>query len=111
MAKKNVDLIIFPTSIGDAYLKDKLITLKSEKKMWKTVIQANSLMNNVPVVVANRIGEEKSFKTKIRFWGNSFVTNQSGEIVANMGKKQEILEYPININDKKIHRKIWGFLD
>ena len=44
-------------------------------------MQANSLMYNIPIVAVNRIGVESSTSRKIRFWGSSFVTNHSGQII------------------------------
>ena len=67
--QNKADLIVFPTSIGTAYQKNKIISLKNEKKMWRMVMQANSLMYNIPIVVVNRIGVESSINRKIRFWG------------------------------------------
>ena len=49
-------MIICPTAIGTCVSKLKKIQIANEKSKWENVIEANSLMNNIPVVVANRIG-------------------------------------------------------
>ena len=51
LSKKNADLILCPTSIGSAYNDKKRISLSNEKKKWRNVIVANSLMINTPIVV------------------------------------------------------------
>lgn len=48
--------------------------------------------NMIPIVASNRIGVEKSGKTAIKFFGNSFVTNEIGEVCGIAGdNKQEII--------------------
>jgi N-carbamoylputrescine amidase len=44
-------------------------------------IQGHSAANGVPIAVANRIGKEK----KIDFYGGSFITNNRGAVVRQVG--------------------------
>ena len=110
LVQNKADLIVFPTSIGTAYQKNKIISLKNEKKMWRMVMQANSLMYNIPIVVVNRIGVESSTNRKIRFWGSSFVTNHSGQIIHELKSKSGVMNCEINTKERKIHQKKWGFI-
>ena len=73
-------------------------------------MQANSLMYNIPIVVVNRIGVESSTSRKIRFWGSSFVTNHSGQIVHDLKSKSGVMSCEINTKERKIHQKKWGFI-
>ena len=102
---------MFPTSIGTAYQKNKIISLKNEKKMWKMVMQANSLMYNIPIVVVNRAGVESSIDRKIRFWGSSFITNYSGQIIQDLKSKSGVMSCEIDTKERKIHQKKWGFIE
>ena len=77
--------------------------------MWKTVIQANSLMNNIPIVVINRIGVEKDSTRKIHFWGNSFITNADGYIVKEAKGSSEVLRHTFDIIDRQKSIKKWNF--
>lgn len=45
---------------------------------WKTIVKANSLLNGVYSVAVNRVGVEDG----ITFFGNSFVVDPNGQIVA-----------------------------
>jgi len=104
------DIIFCPTSIGYAYSNNKKISLINEKEMWIKVIQSNSLMNNIPVIVANRMGKEIAGNKNIIFWGSSFMTNSDGQIIAKAGKTSMILKKTINLLDRKKSIKKWGFI-
>ena len=110
LAMNKADLILFPTSIGTAYRNNKIISLKSEQKMWRMIMQSHSLIYNLPIVVANRIGIESSLNRKISFWGSSFITNHSGEIIQNLKNKPGVMRCQINTKDRHIHQKKWGFI-
>ena len=103
------DIIFCPTSIGYTYINNKKISLSTEKEMWLKIIQANSLMNNIPVVVANRIGKETSGNKTISFWGSSFITNSDGQIIAKAGKSTSLVNGTITLLDRKKSIKKWGF--
>ena len=74
-------------------------------------MQANSLMYNTPIVVVNRIGVESSINRKIRFWGSSFITNHSGQIIQNLKNKSGVMTCEIDTEERKIHQKKWGFIE
>ena len=110
LTKNGADLIICPTSIGWTYFNNKMINLKNEKNKWEMVIRSNSLMNNVPVIVANRTGIEKAFNHKINFWGSSFVTNSHGDIIAQAKNKNQYLKISLNLKEKCVAEKYWNFI-
>ena len=110
LCKLGAEIILCPTSIGNTYVNKKKITLSNEKKMWTNVIQANSLMNNIPVVIANRIGKETDGIKSIFFWGSSFITNSDGKVVAKTSSKKGFLKKTINLLDRKKSIKKWGFI-
>ena len=103
------DIILCPTSIGNTYVKKKKLTLANEKKMWKSVIQSNSLMNNIPVVIANRIGKESTANRSISFWGSSFITNADGVTIAESSGKEGFLRAKIDLSYRRKSIKKWGF--
>ena len=110
LAKNGADLIVCPTSIGWAYYNNKMISLKDEKKKWKMVIQSNSLMNNIPIIVSNRTGIEKSSNHKISFWGSSFITDSHGNIIAQAKNKTQFLKITLNLKEKHKAQKYWNFI-
>jgi N-carbamoylputrescine amidase len=109
LLKKNVDLILCPTSIGFAYSNDKKISLPDEKHKWLKTITSNSFMINTPVVVTNRIGVEYDRSRKIRFWGNSFITNANGDIEYKSDNKKVLHKHTIDLSKNKKFRELWNF--
>lgn len=77
MALAGAELVVMPTAIGsEPEFPD------GESYMhWVRVIQGHSAANGIPVCVANRIGQEK----KIEFYGGSFITNNKGAIMTQVG--------------------------
>ena len=64
-------------------------------------MQGHAACNIVPVVAANRIGEEKVLPSKenagqsssLIFYGSSFVTDATGEIVMQAERDKEMIVY------------------
>ena len=107
--KLGADLILCPTAIGKTYINKKLISLPNEKLKWKMVIQANSLMNNIPVVIANRIGNENRKNRRINFWGSSFITNAHGDIIAEALDQEKIIKKTIDLSHRRQAIQKWLF--
>ena len=107
--KLGADLILCPTAIGKTYIDKKLISLPDEKLKWKMVIQANSLMNNIPVVVANRVGSEGKKNRHINFWGSSFITNADGDIIAEALDKAKVIKCTIDLSYRRKAIQKWLF--
>ena len=111
LKKKDVNLIICPTAIGTCFHKSKKIQITNEKKKWINVIEANSLMNNIPVVVANRIGTEQQKDSSIKFWGSSFITDAHGTSLKRCKLKQDIIKYRFYKKEQISIKKMWNFQD
>ena len=111
LKKKDVNLIICPTAIGTCFHKNKKIQITNEKKKWINVIEANSLMNNIPVVIANRIGTEQQKDTSIKFWGSSFITDAHGTSLRKCKLRQEIIKYRFYKKEQISIKKMWNFKD
>ena len=111
LKKKDVNLIICPTAIGTCFHKSKKIQITNEKKKWINVIEANSLMNNIPVVVANRIGIEQQKDSSIKFWGSSFITDAHGTSLKRCKSKEDIIKYRFYKKEQISIKKMWNFQD
>jgi N-carbamoylputrescine amidase len=109
LKKKDVNLIICPTAIGTCFYKNEKIQIANEKKKWINVIEANSLMNNIPIVVANRIGTEQQKDSSIKFWGSSFITDAHGTSLKRCKLKQGIIKYRFYKKDQISIKKMWNF--
>jgi N-carbamoylputrescine amidase len=81
LALNGADFIVMPTAIGD----EPDYPNNESYLHWARTIQGHSAANGVPIIVANRIGRERFGKTKIDFYGGSFITDGKGGIVAQVG--------------------------
>ncbi len=111
LKQKNVNLIICPTAIGTCTHNGEKKEIEGEKSKWLEVIKSNSLMNNIPIVIANRIGKESSKFSNINFWGTSFMTDASGTILRKCSSKPDVLSHCYRIDEQISAKKMWNVID
>jgi len=112
MTLKGADMLIYPTAIG-WFDEDSKKEKRRQLDAWITIQRSHAIANGVPVVACNRVGFEKDsagVMDGIRFWGNSFVCDPQGEMIAKAGKKACILYAEIDSERTKEVRDIWPFL-
>ena len=109
LKKKNVNLIICPTAIGTCFYRNEKIQITDEKEKWNNVIEANSLMNNIPVAIVNRIGVECQKDKSIKFWGSSFITNAHGTTLKKCNSKEAVIKHKFHIKEQISIKKMWNF--
>lgn len=103
---KGAEIIFYPTAIGS----EPEIGLDS-KEHWQRVQMGHAATNTVPVVVANRIGEEVSQSCSLTFYGSSFITDYTGAKIAEASRdKQEILYADFDLEENAAQREYWGLL-
>src|SRR3954464_6847081 len=71
------EILLFPTAIGTEPYDPDLDT----SRMWRRAMTGHAVSNVVPVVAANRIGDECG---QI-FYGHSFICDERGDILAELG--------------------------
>lgn len=112
LALMGADIILYPTAIGS----EPILEVDSSGH-WMRTMQGHSAANIVPVVAANRIGQESvepcedngGQKSSLTFYGNSFMTDETGEIIAHAGKdKEEIIYAEYDFEENKKLRASWG---
>lgn len=100
------EIIFYPTAIGS----EPEIELDS-KEHWQRVQMGHAATNTVPVVVANRFGEEKGASCTLNFYGSSFITDYTGQKIAEASRdKEEILYGSFNLEENAKQREYWGLL-
>ena len=112
MTLKGAELLIYPTAIG-WFDEDSKEEQSRQLDSWITIQRSHAIANGIPVLSCNRVGFEKDSSEVmdgIRFWGNSFVCDPQGELIAQAGSEEEILYADINHNRTKEVRDIWPFL-
>jgi N-carbamoylputrescine amidase len=113
MTLKGAEMLIYPTAIGwfDEDSKEEQIR---QLDSWITIQRSHAIANGIPVVSCNRVGFEKDHSgvlDGIRFWGNSFVCDPQGELIAHANHQEETILYAtINKERTKEVRDIWPFL-
>ena len=80
MALMGAELLFYPTAIGSEPHDPGLDT----RRLWRRAMQGHAIANVMPVIAANRIGEEDGQL----FYGTSFITDEWGDIVAELGDSE-----------------------
>lgn len=100
------EIIFYPTAIGS----EPEIGLDS-KEHWQRVQMGHAATNTVPVVVANRIGEEVGESCSLTFYGSSFITDYTGAKIAEASReKEEIIYADFDLDENQKQREYWGLL-
>lgn len=112
MALMGADILLYPTAIGS----EPIIECDSMPH-WRRCMQGHAAANVVPVIAANRIGEEKVLPTKennqqssaLIFYGSSFITDETGDILEQADRESEtILIHTFDLQEINKLRMSWG---
>jgi N-carbamoylputrescine amidase len=105
-ALSGAQLLFYPTAIGwqfdvggdeDA----------AQHDAWETMQRAHAIANGIFVVVVNRVGREGG----IRFWGQSFVADPFGRVLARASAdEEEVLVVECDLAEIERVRRHWPFL-
>jgi N-carbamoylputrescine amidase len=104
-ALKGAEILFYPTAIG--WLKTEKAELGVAQHCgWETVQRGHAVANGCFVAAVNRVGTEEDSE----FWGQTFVVNPYGQIVAKASEDQEeVLIVPVNTQEVEDFRRIWPF--
>lgn len=104
-AMQGADILLYPTAIG--WLRSEKAELgKAQHCAWETVQRGHAVANGCYVAAVNRVGVEEESE----FWGQSFVANPYGEIVARgSATTEEVMIVPCDLNAVEEFRRIWPF--
>lgn len=101
------ELLLYPTAIGSEPQDASLDSLPH----WRRCLQGHAAANMVPVAVSNRVGAEqaKTWDGEITFYGSSFLTDHTGEVVATAGKTdREVIFHTFELAAISRDRRLWG---
>lgn len=104
LALMGAELIFYPTAIGS----EPEIEIDS-KAHWQRVQQGHAAANIVPVIAANRTGVELGESCTLTFYGSSFMSDETGEIMVEASRDREEIIY-VSYDLQKIAklREYWG---
>ena len=79
---------------------------------WRTIQRSHAIANGVFVAAVNRVGFEGTRPTSgLEFWGNSFVADPFGQVIAEAGAdKEETLIVECDLRRMEEVRRNWPFL-
>lgn len=99
-------ILFYPTAIG--WLPEEKAALgRAQHNAWETVQRGHGVANGCYVAATNRVGTEG----RTQFWGQSFVSDPYGEIVARASaEKEEVLLADCDLAKQREFRRIWPFL-
>ena len=112
LALLGVDIILYPTAIGS-----EPILGGDSSGHWMRTMQGHSAANIIPVVAANRYGLEEvepteengGQKSSLNFYGTSFMTEETGDIIKKAGRDtEEILISGYDFEMLRSKRLEWG---
>jgi N-carbamoylputrescine amidase len=99
---EGAEVLFFPTAIGSEPHDPALDT----RRLWVRAMVGHAVSNVVPVVAANRVGTENGQA----FYGNSFICNERGDILAEMGTEEEgVIVATLDLDAAARHRAAFGF--
>ena len=102
MMLMGAQVLFYPTAIGSEPHDEGLDTAR----LWRRAMVGHAVSNVVPVVAANRIGNEHG---QI-FYGTSFITDERGDILAELGRDEEgVITATLDLDRVKRHRAAFGF--
>ena len=110
-AMHGAEILFYPTAIG-WHPKEKAEFGKKQYGAWELIQRSHGVANGCYIAVPNRVGHETPIKGDgIEFWGQSFVSGTSGEILAQAGpKNEEVLIVPVDLANVDVTRTHWPFL-
>ncbi len=112
LAVQGAEMILYPTAIGS----EPILECDSMPH-WRRCMQGHAGSNLLPVVAANRIGletvtpckENSMQESSLCFYGSSFITDETGEIVASASRdKEEVLVATFDLDQVAENRLSWG---
>ena len=112
MAVKGAELLFYPTAIGS----EPILEVDSMPH-WRRCMQGHSACNLMPVIAANRVGletvepcaENGNQSSSLWFYGSSFITDGTGELVTSMDRDSEgVITASFDLDALAEDRLSWG---
>jgi len=110
-ALQGAEILFYPTAIG-WHPKEKPKYGARQHDAWELIQRSHAVANGCYVAVSNRVGLERpAGGDGLEFWGQSFVADTSGQILAKASmNKEEVLVVPVDLGKVDITRTHWPFL-
>nr|WP_303840594.1 N-carbamoylputrescine amidase [Selenomonas ruminantium] len=112
MALQGAEILLYPTAIGSEPILE-----TDSMPHWRRCMQGHAGSNLVPVMAANRIGVERvepcaengGQSSSLNFYGSSFITDNTGAIIAEASRTDEqVLTAAFDLDQYAKDRLSWG---
>lgn len=112
MVLQGAQMLLYPTAIGSEPIID-----CDSMPHWRRCMQGHAAANVVPVIAANRVGEEKvepvrdnnNQSSSLVFYGSSFISDETGEILQDAGRTEEkVILQTFDLDAVEEMRFSWG---
>ncbi len=102
MALLGAEVLLYPTAIGSEPISE-----EDTCDPWQRAMIGHAVSNAMPVAAANRIGVEPD---GVVFYGASFVANERGDKIAELGRTDEgVVTATFDLDALRRRRAAWGF--
>ena len=106
VALGGAQVLFYPTAIGWQFDEGEAVD-RAQHDAWETVQRGHAIANGVFVAAVNRVGREEG----IRFWGQSFVADPFGRVLARASAdREETLHVDCDLARIEEVRRNWPFL-
>jgi N-carbamoylputrescine amidase len=104
LALEGADLLLYPTAIGS----EPTLPVDSQKH-WQNAMIGHAAANLIPVIAANRIGQETYGSHTMNFYGSSFITDQQGVILQQLNRTEPgFIKQTFDLKALEKYRYAWG---
>ena len=104
MALMGAEILFYPTAIGT----EPILQIDSQPH-WQRCMQGHAAANIIPLVASNRVGTEIQDNSSMTFYGSSFISGPTGEIVKQMDRTEEgVIVAEFDLDEIRDKRQSWG---
>jgi N-carbamoylputrescine amidase len=108
-AMQGASILFYPTAIG-WHPHEKAQHGAAQLDAWRTIQRSHAIANGIYVCAVNRIGFEGAPEAGLEFWGNSFVSDPFGVVIAEASNdKEENLVVTVDPARMEEVRRNWPF--
>ncbi len=108
-ALQGAEVLLYPTAIG-WHPVEKEEFGAAQHEAWELVQRGHAVANGVYVAAVNRVGHEEGGGAGLDFWGQSFVCDPSGVVLARGSPDgEELLVVPCERSRSERVRRNWPF--
>ena len=110
-AMQGAEILFYPTAIG-WHPSEKAKYGKSQHNSWETIQRSHAIANGCYVATVNRVGHEETTDNGdgIEFWGQSFISDTSGELLRKADLDETTLMCDLDLGKVDTARTHWPFL-